>query len=49
MKELKKFTADYPSLNFKANGKAATEPITDNDTMEGRAKNRRVEILITMP
>jgi outer membrane protein OmpA-like peptidoglycan-associated protein len=27
-------------------GKGATSPVASNDTKEGRAKNRRVEILV---
>jgi len=30
-------------------GYADTKPLVDNDTAENRAKNRRVEIIITQP
>ena len=35
-----------PAARVRAEGKAATEPVASNATREGRAKNRRVEILI---
>jgi uncharacterized repeat protein (TIGR01451 family) len=38
---------DMPASSFVAAGKADTEPIAANDTPEGRALNRRVEIGIT--
>jgi outer membrane protein OmpA-like peptidoglycan-associated protein len=34
------------SANMKWDGSGMNEPIADNDTPEGRAKNRRVEVLI---
>lgn len=38
-----------PAGNVIAAGRAETRPIADNDTAEGRAKNRRVEIEIHEP
>lgn len=35
-----------PSRKFRTGGYGCTEPIADNSTPEGRAKNRRVEILL---
>lgn len=36
-------------LRFTAEGKADTEPVAPNDTNEGRAQNRRVEITLFAP
>ncbi len=36
-------------LRFTAEGKADTEPVASNDTNEGRAQNRRVEITLFAP
>ena len=41
-------TKGIPSARFlKVEGKAYTEPVASNDTAEGRAANRRVEIYIS--
>ncbi len=37
---------DIPSANIKSSGRADYAPVADNDSPEGRAKNRRVEIKI---
>jgi outer membrane protein OmpA-like peptidoglycan-associated protein len=36
----------YPATLIKANGLGEGQPIADNDSTEGRANNRRVEIII---
>jgi type VI secretion system protein ImpK len=38
--------AGVPKERIRSEGKAETEPIADNSTREGRASNRRVEVLI---
>lgn len=38
--------AGVPAGLVSAQGKAATDPIADNGTSEGRARNRRVEIIV---
>lgn len=38
--------AGVPAALVSSEGKAATEPIADNATTEGRARNRRVEIVL---
>lgn len=38
-----------PASRFSIAGYADTKPVADNATAEGRAKNRRVEIVITTP
>jgi type VI secretion system protein ImpK len=35
-----------PAERLRSEGRAATEPVAPNDTREGRALNRRVEVLI---
>jgi len=35
-----------PPDRLRAEGRAATEPVAPNDSREGRALNRRVEILV---
>jgi outer membrane protein OmpA-like peptidoglycan-associated protein len=41
-----KFKKIPQSLKFETKGSGSTKPISDNSTEEGRAKNRRVDILI---
>jgi type VI secretion system protein ImpK len=38
--------AGIPAEMVRAEGRAASEPIADNGTRKGRARNRRVEIII---
>jgi type VI secretion system protein ImpK len=38
--------AGVPADRIKSEGRAETEPVADNGTREGRASNRRVEVLI---
>ncbi|MGE0283217.1 MAG: OmpA family protein, partial [Rhizobiaceae bacterium] len=35
-----------PQERIRSEGRAATDPIADNGTREGRALNRRVEVLV---
>ncbi len=41
-----KVVSDDPG-RFKAEGRADTEPLASNDSAEGRARNRRVDIVVT--
>jgi type VI secretion system protein ImpK len=38
-----------PPERIKAEGRADTQPIDDNANAAGRARNRRVEITLTVP
>lgn len=40
---------NIPEASITTDGKGETTPVTTNDTVEGRAKNRRVEFLIVKP
>lgn len=40
------FNAVLPTAKFRVKGCGPNEPVADNDTAEGRAKNRRVEIML---
>ena len=40
--------ATVPAARLDAEGRADTEPVADNGTAEGRAKNRRVEITLSV-
>ena len=35
-----------PADRVRSEGRAATDPVADNETREGRALNRRVEVLV---
>jgi len=37
---------DFPSERFRVNGYGPSKPVADNSTNEGRAKNRRVEVIL---
>jgi len=38
-----------PRARIEANGRGETEPLTGNDSADGRARNRRVEIVLYVP
>ena len=38
-----------PRPRIEANGRGETEPVASNDTADGRARNRRVEIVLYVP
>lgn len=38
--------ADFPSARFRVHGYGQDQPIADNGTGEGRAKNRRVQVIL---
>lgn len=40
--------ATVTAARFSAEGRAETEPVADNSTAEGRARNRRVEVTLTV-
>ena len=39
-------SAGIPQERLKVNGFADTKPVASNDTPEGRAQNRRIEVII---
>jgi outer membrane protein OmpA-like peptidoglycan-associated protein len=38
--------ADFPDSRFKINGYGPDRPVADNSTTEGRARNRRVQVVL---
>lgn len=41
--------ADLPLIRFRARGYGAERPVADNDSAEGRRRNRRIEITLVTP
>jgi outer membrane protein OmpA-like peptidoglycan-associated protein len=39
-------SSSFPSERIRAKGYGDTQPIADNETYEGKARNRRVEIML---
>jgi len=49
VKEFLNKKCGFPVKNITVHGFGAKEPVSDNNTEEGRLKNRRIEIIFKMP